>query len=186
MSDFLTSVPVQIINAATPLQSFIFVFMATTLGGLTIAGTTLYLYVRKIEHKGIFAPFENLAERSYDFCIVALSCVGTYISTIVLKSYFQILRPAVLNGDLRALIEKTDYGFPSGHASFYAALATAIFFINKKAGIVLGIIALLVGAGRILVGVHTPLDVIGGFLLGTSFSAIIAFLAQSIEKKSKK
>src|SRR3989344_4230579 len=54
----------------------------------------------------------------------------------LLKILIHTLRPAFVLPDVQALFEKTSYAFPSDHASFFMALAVAIFFINKKAGYV--------------------------------------------------
>ena len=77
-------------------------------------------------------------------------------------------------------MELSDYGFPSGHASFYSALAVSVFFIDRRAGKFAGLLALVVGAARILAGVHTPLDILGGFILGTLTAVVIDFIAKKL------
>lgn len=58
-------------------------------------------------------------------------------------------------------------GFPSDHALFTAAITLAVWFETrqKKLTIILVILTLLVGLGRVLALVHTPLDVVGGLLV---------------------
>jgi len=60
----------------------------------------------------------------------------------------------------------TDPSFPSNSASVLFGLAWGIFFYNRKAGAVLLAIAGLHGLSRIYVGVHYPLDILGGLALG--------------------
>lgn len=57
-------------------------------------------------------------------------------------------------------------GFPSDHALFVWAIVFAVWFgaRNKRITLLCAIIALLVCVGRVLALVHTPLDVIGGFV----------------------
>jgi len=56
--------------------------------------------------------------------------------------------------------------FPSGHASFYSAIAFYIFLKNKKLGIFALVCALLISVSRVFVGVHWPVDILGGFIVG--------------------
>ena len=58
-------------------------------------------------------------------------------------------------------------GFPSDHMLFVTAIVLAVWFETrmKTLSIILASMALLVGLGRILALVHTPLDVIGGIVI---------------------
>lgn len=60
----------------------------------------------------------------------------------------------------------TDPSFPSNSASVLFGLAWGIFFYNRKAGTILLAIAGLHGLSRIYVGVHYPLDILGGVAVG--------------------
>ena len=57
-------------------------------------------------------------------------------------------------------------GFPSDHALFVTAIMLAVWFETKSRTLtaILVLLTLLVGFGRVLALVHTPLDVIGGIL----------------------
>ncbi len=69
--------------------------------------------------------------------------------------------------DFEPLLTHTGYvSFPSNHATAAFAVAMAVFAYNRKAGIVLMVPALLTALSRVYVGVHYPLDIIAGGLLG--------------------
>ena len=57
-------------------------------------------------------------------------------------------------------------GFPSDHALFAGFLAFAVWYAtkNKWLGLVMIVLALLTGVGRIMAHVHSPLDVVGGLV----------------------
>lgn len=56
--------------------------------------------------------------------------------------------------------------FPSEHTTMAFAIATAVFLKYRRFGSVLLVLAALVGIARIYVGIHYPLDVIAGALIG--------------------
>jgi len=71
------------------------------------------------------------------------------------------------------------YGFVSSHAANFFALATYIFMVFKHSSKwwkLLFIWAALIGYSRIYLGVHYPLDVIGGSILGS----LVGLLAYKI------
>jgi len=58
-------------------------------------------------------------------------------------------------------------GFPSDHMLFCTAITLAVWFETRSKWLtaLLGTLTLLVGVGRILALVHTPLDVAGGIVI---------------------
>lgn len=111
-----------------------------------------------------------------DFIFVFLTAGVAVAISKILKIIIQAPRPQFALENVVSLFEKTTYAFPSDHATFFMALALAIFFVHKKAGLVFLVLALLIGIARIVVGVHFPVDILGGFALG----ALVAYLAQKI------
>lgn len=63
--------------------------------------------------------------------------------------------------------------FPSGHASFYFALSTIVYYYNKKAGILFFAASFLIAVSRVFVGVHWPSDVFVGAILGILMGIIL-------------
>lgn len=56
--------------------------------------------------------------------------------------------------------------FPSGHAAFYFAIATVVYFYNKKIGVVLLLLSFVMGLGRVFAGVHWFSDILAGAAIG--------------------
>jgi undecaprenyl-diphosphatase len=101
----------------------------------------------------------------------AWNIIWTTTLAVIIANVIKVItafpRPFQTLKHLHVLISLPDsYSFPSGHATFTMALATSIYFYNKRFGEVLFAFAFAVGMARIYVGVHYPLDVGVGFLIG--------------------
>jgi len=114
--------------------------------------------------------------RAYYFSFVTLSVL---LSRGILTEFIHyiIYRPrpfAVL--EITSLINHNDTAaFPSGHAAVFFALAFATWYFNRRWGIRFLIAAILMGVARIFVGVHWPLDILGGVIVG--FLSVISIKA---------
>jgi undecaprenyl-diphosphatase len=69
-------------------------------------------------------------------------------------------------------------GYPSGHSAVSAALAVAALpYLRGKYRWLLLIVPAVVGFGRIYVGAHLPLDVLGGWAIGVGSAFMIHLIA---------
>ncbi len=127
---------------------------------------------------GIYLPlkekgFERI-NRIKDMMFIFGSVIVTYVVVAVVKIVVAYPRPFETLTDINVLVNlPNDYSFPSGHSALTMALATAVYFFNKRFGILLFAFAFLVGLARMYVGVHYPLDVGVGFLLGYGIPKLI-------------
>jgi YegS/Rv2252/BmrU family lipid kinase len=98
--------------------------------------------------------------------------LGTTLTTWALKAVMHRKRP-VWTDPVHTL---TSYSFPSGHSSGIAAAAgvtivLAFLLVRRRSArrtltTVAILVALLVGADRIVLGVHNPSDVVAGYAVG--------------------
>ena len=108
------------------------------------------------------------------FLVVTIS---DYLSSSILKEYFQRIRPCTELEGVRLLVGcGGSYSFPSSHSTnIFAAMVWLSLHYRRLTPLFLTI-AVLVAYSRIYVGVHYPLDVVGGACLGTSVALLfIAF-----------
>lgn len=116
-----------------------------------------------------------------EFFVVFFSATFAWVlASYVFKFLFHTLRPFNAFPQVQSLIPESGYSFPSGHATFFMALAVAIFFYHKKAGYWFIFFALLIGIARIIAGVHFPIDILGGFVLGGIVSYLVAFFTKNV------
>lgn len=98
---------------------------------------------------------------------VVVLVLGDQISSRLLKPLVSRLRPSHVLKGVRLLMGRGGrYGFPSSHATNVFAVWTVLAARYRKAGPYLLVIPLAVAYSRIYVGVHYPLDVMGGTILG--------------------
>lgn len=72
------------------------------------------------------------------------------------------------------VFHRPTYSFPSDHALFLFALASGFYFSgHKEIGFGLYIVAISVSFSRVVVGIHFPLDVVAGAVIGV----VMAWLA---------
>jgi undecaprenyl-diphosphatase len=113
--------------------------------------------------------------------------LGRLIIAEIIKRLYSSPRPyIILEGVKKIIVGNTDYqSFPSGHTTIFFAFATAIYFFNKKWGIISFIAAILVGLSRIFVGVHWPIDVAAGAVIGVMSGIVVGFLFGIIKTERK-
>lgn len=115
--------------------------------------------------------------------------VATIINNLGLKELFARVRPFNFDGwpdtyeyVYPGLVSKPgSLSFPSGHTS--TSLGAALPFLmkaNKKAGIPVFIIAILIGLSRIYLHVHYPTDVFAGMIVGIIAGLIAVVLIDKI------
>ncbi|PJC49409.1 hypothetical protein CO033_01700, partial [Candidatus Nomurabacteria bacterium CG_4_9_14_0_2_um_filter_32_10] len=121
-------------------------------------------------------PIKEFIKKWKEITFVFFSGAFAWILAHFLKFLFHIERPFDLFTQVIPLFSETGYAFPSGHATFFMALAVALFFNHKKVGYVFILFALLIGIARIMAGVHFPIDILGGFILGF----FIAFFLKNV------
>ncbi len=71
-----------------------------------------------------------------------------------------------------------DGSFPSGHATISFACATFLAFYARRAAPAFFLLAAAIAWSRVYVGVHYPLDVLGGAVLGVMIALALRFLAR--------
>ena len=155
------------------VMDWIIVFFAVYFPYIVVMLAALFLL---FHHEVLRAesPFQVFMEKKKEILMVFFSGCLAWVLAYILKFAFSLPRPFVLLSQVRALFGESGYAFPSGHATFYMALAFSVFFLHKKAGYVFIFFALLIGLARIVAGVHFPVDILGGFILGI----LIAYLVE--------
>lgn len=100
---------------------------------------------------------------------IVVSLVAAVISRFAVVSLIRFLyyhpRPFEVMS-VHQLIPESGTSFPSGHAAFFFALSIVIYAANRKLGTWFLVVSTLMGLARIYAGVHWPLDIVAGAIVG--------------------
>lgn len=75
---------------------------------------------------------------------------------------------------------KTDASFPSDHATASLAIATAVLLIDPVVGALFLVLAVLIAAGRVIIGEHYPGDVLASTVIGVAAAFVVVRLARPV------
>lgn len=128
--------------------------------------------------------------------IALLITLSDQTTSKFMKPYFQRLRPShepALENKVHLVKESNgnfykggQYGFASSHAANTFAVAMFFFLIFRRKYKYMALIFLwsfLVSYTRIYLGVHYPLDIIVGALLGILFATLLFYIHKHLTKK---
>jgi len=151
----------------------LFIFFASYLQYFLGAVFLLFLF---------FSGYKN-REKIKIFAVTIGSIIVSRLFIVeLIRLFYHRPRPFVLY-NLNQLIPESGYSFPSGHATVFFAASAAIFFYNKKLGIIFFVASVLMNVSRVIAGVHYFSDIIGGLILGS----VVAFsIFHLVEKRSIK
>lgn len=105
--------------------------------------------------------------------VVAL-LVAEGVINLLLKPGVRRRRPYLSLGGRHLLVAAPGpHSWPSAHAGSSAAAAVTLAYVVPWVGLPALILAGLIGYSRIYVGVHYPVDVVAGVLIGIASSALV-------------
>lgn len=103
------------------------------------------------------------------YCRVLMAGLTAYVLAKLVGSIYQPVgeRPFEILGVSAGASYLNNPGFPSDHSLFVWAITFAVWFETtaRRLAWILVILSILVCVGRVLALVHTPLDVLGGFVI---------------------
>ncbi len=127
-------------------------------------------------------------ERNQRAVWTALIGVGFASAAVALSNhFFDRLRPfEAYPGDVTLLFyPPTDPSFPSNSAAVGFAFGMGALFGSRKAAVVIFLLAILWTFARVYCGVHYPLDIVGGAVIGIFCSFLALGFLRLIEPLAK-
>jgi undecaprenyl-diphosphatase len=122
------------------------------------------------------------------YAVVVFTVVAVAVSdwaSFGLKAIFDVERPSMRYAEPKPLVHPPhDASFPSGHAATSFAAATVLSFARPRWAPAFYLLALAIGFSRVYVGVHYPLDIVGGAVLGIGVATALRLLARAPRRSS--
>lgn len=103
---------------------------------------------------------------------IVITIMVSLIITAILRALIISPRPFELAIGTNFLMHSSSNSFPSKHATFIFAITFTVFYglkdIHKQLALFISflVLALLISGSRIYLGVHWPLDIFGGVVVG--------------------
>lgn len=179
LNEYLFSALNNLIHQSATVDRLVY-FLAEPFG-LMVLGCALFalciIFLRDvrigINEKKIFAEIVT---------VVTSMGIAWFISFII-KIITHVPRPFLAHPSHQLLFLYGGYNsFPSGHATVFFALATALYYYNRGAGVVFYICAIFISLSRVAAGIHYPIDIIVGAMIGIIVGRLVFMVCRKILK----
>ncbi len=156
----------------------------------------LMLFVTKFDPSkvlliAIIALYAVWRGRSKALWVIVLAGIAVGLSDLVsshvLKNLFGRIRPCHVLPDVHLLARCTSsFSFPSSHAANISSAATVLIGRFPAAAFFMVPLALLVSVSRVSVGVHWPLDALGGIVTGILCGLMVLMIGRTAQNRYNK
>lgn len=136
----------------------------------------------------IFLLVLVLWKRNYG-AVLLQALIASFISrgiiTEGIRFFWHRARPfeALSFSPLVQKLAEVSGSFPSGHATFYFAIATVFFLRSKKLGSIFFGVSALMGIARVYGGVHWVSDILGGAAIGVASGLFVVWVFGKLQRK---
>jgi membrane-associated phospholipid phosphatase len=102
--------------------------------------------------------------------VIVMAGLSSLLTAKIMSLLYQpeFARPFLQHGLQPGATYIDNPGFPSDHAVLATVAVVAVYMLtrNKPLGLFLMLLVVVMGVGRVVALVHTPLDVVGGIVAG--------------------
>jgi len=124
-----------------------------------------YLYLAAIIIAAFWFCMQPRPKQKEIFILASICLPLIFAISWVAGNFYYNPRPFVVEGFKPLILHKANNGFPSHHVLLASAVSAIIFIFNRRIGLLLWILTLLVGFSRVYAGVHHTADVAGSILI---------------------
>jgi len=117
------------------------------------------------------------------FVAVVCADVVADLLSYGLRDWIGRRRPPLVYPEPKPLVHVPHSGaFPSGHAAIAFACATVLAWWDRRLAVPAFVVAAAIAWSRVYVGVHWPLDVLGGAVLGVLVATALLMLVRALRR----
>ncbi len=118
-----------------------------------------------------------LHESQQYIILIGVSFGAAVIARLIVEGiyvFYKRPRPSSTDG-ITPLFTNTNPSFPSGHATFFGALATSLLLLQTPLALGFGTATCVLCVARVAAGVHFFSDIVGGLAVGVGTTLILFF-----------
>ena len=116
---------------------------------------------------------------------MVLAGIAAFALSRITGALYYHPRPFVAQHITPLISHGSDNGFPSEHTLLAMTLSTVVYYYRRRLAAGLFGLTLLVGISRVLAHVHSPIDILGGLLLGALAGWVGHWLARKFFPQKK-
>lgn len=143
-------------------------------------GKYLFIFIIFLGLIYLYKQKKDIQKKILLFSAICLP-IAFIIAKIASTLYFDP-RPFVTHHFTPLISHAANNGFPSDHSLISFAIASIVFVFNKKLGLLLFVLGLLVGFSRVYAGIHSPIDIIGSLAISVIVSYSVYRALQKYEQ----
>ena len=143
---------------------------------LVLFGKYLFIFIILLGLIYLYKQKKDIQKKILLFSAICLPI--TFIFAKIASTLYFDHRPFVAHHFTPLIPHAANNGFPSDHSLISFAIASIVFVFNKRLGLLLFVLGLLVGFSRVYAGIHSPIDIIGSL-------AISGFVSYSVYRVIK-
>lgn len=132
----------------------------------------------------VWLKLDKKNKKEFLVSTVLVVVLAVILDKIASKTYYDP-RPFVADNIKPLVSHAADNGFPSEHTLFSTTLATLVIFYRRRLGLLLLVIAVLIGASRMAAHVHSLQDIVAGVLIGALSATMGVYLARKFLANQK-
>ncbi|TSC64659.1 MAG: Bacitracin transport permease protein BCRC [Parcubacteria group bacterium Gr01-1014_91] len=126
----------------------------------------------------LFSQYQRREKLQILFVAGVSTLIARFGVAELIRLFYQRPRPFSVLDNVQQLLTSNEWSFPSGHATFFFALATVVYLHNKKWGIGFFIATIFMTTSRVVAGIHYPSDIVGGAIIGIAVAYTIFYITQ--------
>ena len=146
------------------------VFLGEYLGHILLAGILVFWWENRKKYPRFL----------WESFLAAVLSRG--IVTELIRFFWERPRPFVEQNITPLIEHAASASFPSGHAAFFFALGTVLFFYNKTAGVFILLGAAVLSGARVFAFLHWPSDIVGGTVIGIASAFLVVQISRRFFK----
>ncbi|KKS96624.1 MAG: hypothetical protein A2Y20_02675 [Firmicutes bacterium GWF2_51_9] len=137
---------------------------------------------------GVLAFYVLGRDKKRELLMIIHALVGAvlarFVFTEIIRYFYDRPRPFEVLDNVYQLVQHSPGGsFPSGHAAFFFALATGVFFYRKWWGVLFYALAITISFGRVAAGLHWLSDILGGAIVGILSAMFLRWLFKKFQNQ---